>query len=204
MNFIMSQPFKQKLTLVSLDVFVDDIEEINNDKLAYEIKNFSSPLKEDYFSDKNHSYYEDMKYPFEQEESEKLIKLLNKKVNQIIGKPMKMEAIWSLTLDKGQSVGMHSHKSNLHMNPEEYYSIAYYVSASKGSANLSFLVTMCNTIERLIEIEPEPGMLVVFNSFIPHMTNRHSSENPRIVISANFIPENPDTSTFQDWSAYQK
>jgi hypothetical protein len=204
MNFTMIQPFKEKVTLISLDVFVDDIKEINNDRLAYEIENFSSPLKEDYLSDKNHSYYEDMKYPFDQEESEKLIKALNIKVNEIIGKPMKIEAIWSLTLNKGQSVAMHSHKSNSHMNHEEYYSIAYYVSAPKGSANLSFSVTMCNTIEKLIEIEPEPGMLVIFNSFIPHMTNRHNSEIPRIVISANFIPENPDTSTFQDWSAYQK
>jgi hypothetical protein len=200
----MTQPFNKKVTLISLDVFVDDIKEINNDRLAYEIKNFSSPLKENYLSDKNISSYEDMKYPFDQEESEKLILALTHKVSKIVGKPMKIEAIWSLTLNKGQSVSMHSHKSNAHMNHEEYYSIAYYVSVPKDSANLSFLVTMCNTIERVIEIEPEPGMLVAFNSFIPHMTNRHNSEIPRIVISANFIPENPDTSTFPDWSAYEK
>jgi uncharacterized RmlC-like cupin family protein len=200
----MTQPFNKKVTLISLDVFVDHVNEIDNNKLNYEINNFSTPLKNNYLSDKNHSYYEDMKYPFGNEESEKLIVLLNEKINKIIGKPMKMEAIWSLTLGKGQSVAMHSHKSSTHMNHEEYYSIAYYVSAPKGSANLSFLVTMCNTIERSIDIEPEEGMLIIFNSFIPHMTNRHSNETPRVVISANFVPENPDKVTFQDWSAYQR
>lgn len=199
-----SQPFKEKVNLASLDVFVDNLNEIDNNQLMYEITNFSSPVKENYLKDKNHSYYEDMRYPFDQKESEKLIKVLTDKVCKIVGKEMLMEAIWSLTLQKGQSVAMHSHKSNAHKNHEEYYSIAYYASAPEGSANLSFSVTMCNTIEKLVEIKPEAGMLVVFNSYIPHMTNRHCSDIPRTVISANFIPKNPDNSSFQDWSAYQR
>lgn len=199
-----TQPFKEKITLVSLDVFVDDLNEIDNNKLIDEINNFSTPIKEEFLENKNHSYYEDMRYPFGQEESEKLITLLTDKVSSMVGKKMIMEAIWSLTLNQGQSVAMHSHKSNAHMHHEDYYSIAYYVSAPENSASLSFSITLCNTIERLVEVEPKPGMLVVFNSYIPHMTNRHLSQEPRIVISANFVPKNPNTSTFQDWSAYQR
>jgi hypothetical protein len=198
------QPFKKKINLVSLDVFVDILDEIDNKKLMYEIVNFSTPIEEKFTEDKNHSYYEDMRYSFDQEESEKLILTLTDKVSEILGKPMLLEAIWSLSLSEGQSVSMHSHKSNLHMHHEEYYSIAYYVSAPEGSASLCFNVTACNTIETSAQVDPEEGMLVIFNSFIPHMTNRHNSKTPRIVISANFIPKYPDTSTFQDWSAYQR
>jgi uncharacterized RmlC-like cupin family protein len=199
-----SQAYLKKIPLISLNVFIDYIKEIDNKKITEEIKNFSKPIDDKFLDNKNHSYYEDMKYPFDQEESEKLIPILTKKVSEIVGKEMEMEAIWSLTLDNGQSVSMHSHKSNSHKNHEEYYSIAYYSSAPEGSASLSFSVAYCNTIEKSIEINPEPGMLIVFNSFIPHMTNRHSSDTPRTVISANFVPKNPDNADFQDWSAYQR
>jgi hypothetical protein len=199
-----SQPFSKKINLISLDIFIDYIKEIDNKKLMYEILNFSTPIKQDFIEDKNHSYYEDMRYPFGCEESEKLINLLIKKVSEIVGKEMEMEAIWSLTLNNGQSVAMHSHKSNFHVHDEEYYSIAYYVSSPEGSADLCFSATACNTLENTTQIRPEEGMLVVFNSFVPHMTNRHKSDISRTVISANFTPKYPDLSRFQDWSAYQR
>jgi hypothetical protein len=45
-------------------------------------------------------------------------------------------------------------------------------------------------------------MLIVFNSFINHMTNRHYNEEQRVVVSANLSPVNENLSENPDWSAY--
>lgn len=192
-----------RVNLISLDVLVGEISGIDNKKLFQEIQEHSGVIGANFLADKNHTYYEDKKYPFGQPESEKLIEALNNAVSTSLGKEMQMEAIWTLTLENGQSVSMHSHKSNLHMRPSEYFSIAYYVNAPEGSADLIFETDYCGTIENQTRISPETGMLVIFNSFIRHMTNRHDSNEKRIVVSANFTPVNPDTTPTQDWSAYK-
>lgn len=192
-----------RVNLISLDVLVGKIGEIDNKKLFQEIQEHSGVIGANFLADKNHTYYEDKKYPFGQPESEKLIEALNSAVFSALGTEMQMEAIWTLTLEKGQSVSMHSHKSNLHMRPSEYFSIAYYVNAPDGSADLIFETDYCGTIENQTRISPESGMLVIFNSFIRHMTNRHDSDEKRIVVSANFAPVNPDIRPTQDWSAYK-
>lgn len=192
-----------RVNLISLDVLVGEISGIDNKKLFQEIQEHSGEIGANFLADKNHTYYEDKKYPFGQPESEKLIDALNQAVTSCLGTEMKMEAIWTLTLEKGQSVSMHSHKSNLHMRPSEYFSIAYYVNAPDGSADLIFDTDYCGAVENQTRITPKPGMLVVFNSFIRHMTNRHDSDEKRIVVSANFAPVNPDITPTQDWSAYK-
>jgi len=192
----------KSLNLLSIDVFVGSINSIDNEKLCNEIIDFGEDLDSKYAESEHHTYYEDKVYPFGQEEAEKLIAALKREVDLILGKEMGMTAIWTLTLGKGESVSYHSHKSNLHPVHEEHYSIAYYANAPEGSANLIFDVTACNTIERTTQIKPEPGMLVVFNSFIGHMTDRHNSDVPRVVISANFSPKEMTIEPSSDWSAY--
>ena len=57
----------------------------------------------------------------------------------------------------------------------------------------------------LVVVKAETGSLVIFNSFIMHMTNRHQNKDEnRIVVSANFWPKQPDTTPTQDWSAYSR
>jgi hypothetical protein len=192
----------KSLNLLSIDVFVSSVDSIDNQKLCTEISSFGGELDSTYVKNEHHTYYEDKVYPFGQEEAEKLITALGREVDSVLGKEMEMTAIWTLTLGKGESVSYHSHKSNLHPVHEEHYSIAYYANAPEGSANLIFDVTACNTIERTTHIKPEPGMLVVFNSFIGHMTDRHNSDVPRVVISANFSPKKMTTEPSSDWSAY--
>jgi hypothetical protein len=138
----------------------------------------------------------------EGEECKKLKKLMTEKVSFIAKKPMTINECWSLTLTKGQSVGVHSHKSNTHMHPGEYYSVAYYVNVPPGSAKLMFNISVCNTIETIIPVIPEEGMFLIFNSFIQHHTDRHLSDEPRIVVSANFSPVSPNRTPVPDWSAY--
>jgi hypothetical protein len=192
-----------RLNLISLDVLVGYLEGIDNSKLFQEIDSDSHDLEARFLADKNHTYYEDKRFPFGKPESEKLISALTEAVRNELQMDVEMDAIWTLTLERGQSVSMHSHKSNTHMRPSEYFSIAYYVNAPNGSADLIFETEYCSAIESQTRISPEPGMLVIFNSFIKHMTNRHDSDEKRIVVSANFVPVFPDTTPTQDWSAYK-
>jgi hypothetical protein len=193
------------INLLTINVIKTKIENVNNDKLVEEIRSCSEEIEQKFLSKENHTYYEDRRYPFGQPESEKLINILNEAVNSIVGVKMVLSDIWTLTLNYGQSVAAHSHKSNTHMNDEEFFSIAYYPSAPEGSADLIFMVDACNTLEKSVSIKPEIGGLIVFNSYLMHMTNRHQNKNiERIVVSANFKPEKPSKIETQDWSAYSR
>lgn len=190
-------------SLLSIPIYKKNLNYIDNSKLYQEIKQYSSNIDKSFIDNKNHSYFEDQKYPFKGIESQKLINAISHEVNFALGKEMIMNEIWTLTLSNGQSVGYHSHKSNKHLHPTEYYSIAYYVNAPDGSADIQFQITACNTIESSISVPAQNGLLIIFNSFIPHMTNRHNNKNEdRIVVSANFSPKYPINTPTQDWTAY--
>ena len=195
----------EKINLISIDIIKSKILGIDNQKLINEILNTRGDIDETFLEDKHHTYYEDKRYPFGHVESEKLINKLTEAVSISLNREMVLSEIWTLTLEHGQSVAAHSHKSNTHMRPEEYFSIAYYPSAPENSADLIFLVNAANTIESSVVVKPETGDLIIFNSYLMHMTNRHrNKDNPRIVISANFSPKNPDSNPTQDWSAYSR
>ena len=193
------------VNLLTVNVFKTKIKNVDNNKLVEEIRVCSGEIEQQFLSKENHTYYEDKRYPFGQPESEKLINTLSEAVDSIVGVKMVLSEIWTLTLNYGQSVAAHSHKSNTHMHDEEFFSIAYYPSAPEGSADLIFMVDACNTLEKSVSIKPEAGGLVVFNSYLMHMTNRHQNKNiERIVVSANFKPKKPSRMETQDWSAYSR
>jgi hypothetical protein len=193
------------IPLVTINAIKTKIEGINNEKLVDEIRSSREDVDKKYWENQHHTYYEDKRYPYGKPEAEKLLKLLSEKVNSIVGKKLVLSEAWTLTLEEGQSVAAHSHKSNQAVHQEEYYSIAYYPSAPNDSADLIFMVTACNTIESSVIVAPKQGDLVIFNSYIMHMTNRHRNKNEeRIVISANFIPEIPNNEPNQDWTAYAR
>ncbi len=191
-----------KINIFSLDVFTALLDNVDNDLVAKEIEEFSGNIPHVKDPSPAHTFYEDRNYPFEKPECAKLLKKINEAVNSIIGKKMTIESIWTLTLEHGQSVVGHTHKMNNHMYPEDYYSISYYVNAPEGSAELIFVTHHCNTIERTTSIKPQTGLLTVFNSYVHHMTNRHYSDEKRIVISANFRPYNENLTPNPDWSGY--
>jgi len=193
------------IDLLSIQIIKTSIEGIDNDLFLKEMNETDLSIDEKFLDNKNHTYYEDQRYPFGKSESEKLIKKITEKVVSILNKPMNLSEIWTLTLEYGQSVSIHSHKSNRFLDQTEYYSIAYYPKAPEGSADLIFDITACNTIEKSVSIKPESGSLIIFNSFLNHKTNRHNNkEEKRVVVSANFHPENPRISFDQDWSAYHR
>ena len=195
----------ESINLISINIKRTQITNIDNKKLAQEILLFVKPVGGDFVKSKNYTYYEDIKYPSGEPESEKLIVELTEIVSDVTGKKMVLSEIWTVTLANGQSVAAHSHKSNLHANPEDFFSIAYYLNAPVGSAELIFMVNACNTLERAISIKPETGDLLIFNSYLIHMTNRHqNTKEDRIVVSANFRPEKIDNTPAQDWSVHSR
>lgn len=193
----------KKISLISLDVHTCSIEGIDNALVEKEIKEFSGKIPDIKDPHPAHTFYEDRYYPFEKPECAKLLVKITETVNAILGREMVMDSAWTLTLERGQSVVGHTHKVNTQLYPLDYYSISYYVNAPAGSAELIFVTPYCNTIENTTTIKPETGMLTLFNSFIYHMTNRHYSDEKRIVISANFRPLKENLNINPDWSEYK-
>jgi hypothetical protein len=195
----------EQIQLISINILKTSLESIDNQVFIEEMQSSNTELKTSYIENKNHTYYEDRRFPFGRPEAEKLIIEITNAVNSALGKEMVMSEIWTLTLENGQSVSAHSHKLNTFVDQQEYYSIAYYPFAPEGSSDLIFSVNACNTLESSIHIKAETSSLVIFNSYLTHMTNRHNNmhEN-RIVVSANFHPKYPNVSPIQDWSGYSR
>jgi len=197
------KPLMNKINLIDLNIYEFNIESIDNELICKQIEQYGSFVGNsgEYLSDTTHTYFEDTLLPI----SDEILKLENnivKCVEAVAEKSYKISSIWALELTMGQSVMMHSHKSNHHTHPEEYYSVAYYPRADENSASLIFSVDYANTMEVLKHITPVPGKLVVFNSYLSHMTSRNFSKDPRIVISANLEPLDKNYQPTQDWSLY--
>ena len=186
-------------TITSVDnsiIYKDIIEFQQNNKESIKQKN--SKLEGVYFAS-----YEDSLFPKDSVECTKLAAAIKDSVCSILGVDMTMESIWALILKKNESVCVHSHKSNTHMFPKDYFSIAYYVKTPPGSARLFFETSYCNTIESVFPIYPKDGTLLIFNSFIKHFTERHQVDEERVVVSANFCPTQPNITPIPNWSSYQ-
>ena len=183
------------------------LDSIDNQKLIKEIEETANSIPvnfiEGFGTSTNQTYFEDSTFPWNMPEASKLLSEIEKIVSTIGNLSMKVSEAWTLSLDFGQSVMAHSHRMNNHMKPSEYYSIAYYANAPAGSAKLLFEVGHSNISESIYSIEPEVGMLVVFNSYMKHMTTRHLSHEKRIAISANLVPIKPSMEIVPDLSGYK-
>ena len=199
----------ERVNLINLDVFKTRIDSIDNKKLLEEIDSSSLEIgiaesNEPLGNNANtyHASYEDRRLNRNLPECLRLSAEIENSVSSMTGKKMLISDMWSVTLNSGESVSSHSHKSNTHMHPMDYYSVAYYPSAPIGGSKLIFEVSWCGIMENLISISPESGMLVIFNSYIHHMTDRHRIGDKRVVVSANLGPESPNTTPVPDWSVY--
>lgn len=190
-------------SLINLNIYSTLLSNIDNNFLSKNIlENLNTPDVPGFLESHNHTYHEDTILN-ESEELNKLILEIEFFASGLFNRPYVLESIWGLVLNEGQSVMMHTHKSNRHLHPQEYYSIAYYPQVPEGSADLIFSLNYCNIIEEIKKIKPEEGLLVMFNSYIPHMTSDHKSDIPRVVISANIAPKNPNQLIVPDWSPYK-
>ena len=197
----------QQHDVLRLQVNTVILDSIDNKKLIKEIEETANSIPvnfiEGFGTSTNQTYFEDSTFPWNMPEASKLLSEIEKIVSTIGNSSMKVSEAWTLSLDFGQSVMAHSHRMNNHMKPSEYYSIAYYANAPAGSAKLLFEVGHSNISESIYSIEPEVGMLVVFNSYMKHMTTRHLSHEKRIAISANLVPIKPSMEIVPDLSGYK-
>ncbi len=193
--------------ILRIQVHTAILDSIDNEKLIQEIKETQNAIPanfvEGFGASTNHTYFEDSTFPWNMPESSKLLSEIEKNVSAVCNSNMNINEAWTLSLGFGQSVMAHSHRMNNHMNPSEYYSVAYYANAPHDAAKLVFEVGHSNISESIYIIEPENGMLVIFNSYIKHMTTRHLSKEKRIVVSANLAPLNPSTVIVPDLSGYK-
>ena len=197
----------QQHDVLRLQVNTVILDSIDNQKLIKEIEETANSIPvnfiEGFGTSTNQTYFEDSTFPWNMPEASKILSEIEKIVSTIGNLSMKVSEAWTLSLDFGQSVMAHSHRMNNHMKPSEYYSIAYYANAPAGSAKLLFEVGHSNISESIYSIEPEVGMLVVFNSYMKHMTTRHLSHEKRIAISANLVPIKPSMEIVPDLSGYK-
>jgi hypothetical protein len=193
--------------ILRVQVYTAVLDSIDNKKLIKEIEETSNSIPAEFIdsfgADTNHTYFEDSTFPWSKPESSKLLVEIENSVSAICCSEMNISEAWTLSLDFGQSVMAHSHRMNNHMNPSEFYSVAYYANAPENSAKLIFEIGHSNISESIYIIEPESSMLVIFNSYMKHMTTRHLSEEKRIVVSANLTPRNPSTVIVPDLSGYK-
>lgn len=196
-----------EIPLIRLSAFSSVLDNVDNEAIARQMYSQAVPIEQespDYgWISRGFVQFEDLIVPISPEITalEESIKMV---IAMISGKECIIDDIWGVVLEKNQSVLAHSHKSNLHHHPQEHYSFAYYPDAPDGSAELMFMVGYCDTMQHVVPIKPRPGLLVVFNSFIYHMTARHALEQKRLVISGNTSPIRPNENPNADWTVYHE
>jgi hypothetical protein len=197
----------QSHDILRVQVHTVILDSIDNKKLISEINETSNSIPAEFVdsfgTNTNHTYFEDSTFPWAKPESSKLLSKIEDSVSAISCLEMNISEAWTLSLGFGQSVMAHSHRMNNHMDPSEFYSVAYYANAPENSAKLIFEIGHSNISESIYVIEPENSMLVIFNSYMKHMTTRHLSEEKRVVVSANLAPRNPSTVIVPDLSGYK-
>ncbi len=190
----------ERINLLSVDIWTTTID-LSGSDVHHEVHSGGRPVPGTFSEEyQNHTYYEDLVL----KDSPLMREVANQiatKSSEILGSEYDIAAMWGLILRKGESVQPHSHKSTHHLNPHEYYSVAYYPTAASKDAELIFSVPFANSQETVRSIQPVAGMMILFPSYLMHYTNRQMG-NTRVVISANVEPVLPSVSSDQDWSAY--
>lgn len=195
----------KKIQLIDLGIFVGKIDEVNPEQISSDIKNYSKNIAQERDDSQAISrgfvQYEDLLVPLTPE----VLKLENAIKNMLFNLTQRqydLRETWAVDLEFNQSVISHSHYSNLHIHPEEYFSVTYYPQVPKGSADLIFSADYCNLMSSTVSVTPEVGTVIIFNSYIQHMTSRNKSKESRLVVSQNWCPTEPNTTENADWSVY--
>jgi len=200
----MNKIFEQ-VNIINQNIYVTYLDNINHDKVALDIEKYSIGIEKESpeygWISRGFVQYEDLVVPVTAEIT-KLEDAILSSMTELTGKEYQIDDMWSVKLIKNQSVIAHSHHSNLHAHPDEYYSIAYYPQVPDGSAELIFMSDWCGIMQTTKSIAPKKGMLVVFNSYLKHMTARHQIEESRLVVSMNLSPKQPNKNPNADWSVY--
>jgi hypothetical protein len=152
---------------------------INNDAvieqvLAHQDKRF--------VDDPRQTTYEDSPLPDTPE-----VKALTDQVTAIIhgiDPRLQPSPFWAHILQPGESTMYHTHgMGNL---PGLGLSWVYYASVPERSGDLIFICQL-NDDRSFQRVTPAVGKLAIFPASMPHMTEKHAGEGPRVSVSGNFF-----------------
>ena len=194
-----------EIPLIDLRAYRTILTDVDNQTIADQILADGKPVDPDdtawQASGGTHTYYEDV-LPPRTPEIAALEAAITDAATEMLHKPYRITELWSILTRPDQSIVAHNHRLNSHLHPLEFYSFAYYPLAPEGSADLTFHVGYCHTIETCISVPVEPGALIVFNSFVWHFTERQTSSQDRLNVSGNLAPVHPDQSLTANWEPY--
>jgi len=195
----------ERISLIELGVWVGKIDEVNPKQISSDIHNYAQTIDQecpDYgVISRGFVQFEDLVMPITPEVT-KLETAVKARLHHLTGRDYEIHDMWAVDLEYNQSVIAHSHHSNLHVHPHEYYSVTYYPQVPEGSAELVFNYDYCNMMSGTASVKPEVGTCVIFNSYIQHMTSRNKSDTSRLVVSMNLGPVDPTVDPNADWSVY--
>jgi hypothetical protein len=202
---IMNRKQIKNIPLIAQNVYSVYLEDIDHDQVASDINLYSKGVNEkapEYgWISRGFVQYEDLIIPVTPEIT-KLENTVIDAMKHLTERDYKIHEGWAILLQQGQSVIAHNHHSNLHANPGEFYSVAYYPQAPEGSTELIFSANWCGVRNITVPVAPKKGLLLIFNSYITHMTARQQPKEPRMVVSMNLGPVTPNLAPNADWSVY--
>ena len=195
-----------QIPVISQNIYTIILPSLNNKQIVSDIDNHgvgvNQQTPETGWVSRGFIQYDDIIVP-DTPEINKLEKLILEVMMQITNVEYVVSEMWAVNLEKNQSVIAHTHHSNLHIYPEEFYSVAYYPDAPPGSAELIFSANWCGVMSNTYAVTPQTGMAIIFNSYMTHMTARHKLDDRRLVLSMNLGPLNPNMSPNAEWSVYR-
>jgi hypothetical protein len=179
------------IPLLSIGYSIAQLRGIDSKQLSKDVmKNKHLRLDDD----PNQTGYEDTSLP-DTVESRKLLSMIEYEVRKI-NPYLKIldtsgKGVWGHILEPGQSTMYHEHdltdiqRTRGHIDG---ISFAYYVTYPENSGDLVFCV---ETLKRriMLPVRPSVGNLVLFPTYVPHLTLRNLSKENRISISGNFFPD---------------
>jgi len=180
---------------------IDNHEDLNVDMLSY-INNLRNKdpqgiIKSNFngWHSKNFNLKEDMPAKFISSISKNINTALNDMGWDLTSQFIKITNMWSIINEEGAFNQKHHHSNS-------DLSAAYYVTAKDGCGDIIFYDPrpgkvykhpLSNKLNLLNAhnngVRPEPGMLVLFPSYLEHSVNPNTSNHERIVISFNISLE---------------
>ena len=176
---------------------IDKYQTINNNMINY-ITNLQKKDPEGVLKS-NFKGWHSKNFDMKDEEPKNFIEEIKKNINTAINdmdwnlqtQEVKISNMWAIINKKGSLNQKHLHSNN-------DLSAAYYVTAEENCGDIIFYDPRPATIYKhpiakkpnilnatINSISPEPGMLVLFPSYLEHSVDPNLSEQKRIVISFN-------------------
>ena len=185
----MKNDSRYPLPLLSIGYTIEQLSGIDNKQLSEDVMK-NKHLRIDVNPDQ--TGYEDTLLP-DTVESRKLLSMIDyevKKINPYL-KMLAPSETWGHILEPGQSTMYHDHDMPFWEKDRgliDGISFTYYTKYPENSGDLVFCV---ETLKRriMLPVRTTVGSLVMFPTYVPHLTLRNKSNETRISISGNYFPD---------------